>query len=638
MFNFNLKFTKKIPFYELMVIGSFYKISAMEDKKISAMNDKKKNILEKKITMDIFKIEEYYTNINSINNNKTTSINSINNNKCFKVEYDTNNKVSTFNGAVFWNTYSSYLNLNSNFLYVDDFTFFSMFNNLLCLYDVTNNVNNKHFYNFHQIYGSMFIILNKIIKLYKTDEIVKLNSVSFTSYVNEKKLDLFKKIKFDKPIEEKYFLSIWERINNFFDAFSKFIFIKKIGYGGMGFVLECIKGQIEEYNGKEILTFSGPYACKFTLNDLLEKEEVPNSFKHENIVKIIESRSLKPLGYVLMPKYPGSLFTIAKFYNQYPTLRKYKFLNRISFQMFDVLKHLRGKYFHNDIKLENLLLDDKDNVIFIDFSIGYNADVEYSKIYNRCTYQYCSKHILEKINKLEIINRVNLLKFYEDNKNKFLNSKVFKNNFSSEQDFDKLSEDEKYEFLIINIEKFGFEINFKKRKMCIADICDMRSGIEPSTDILDSIDINGIKYPNKTLCRDNLYKADYYAVALVIHLLFNGLKDFKGIRNITDILEKYDNGTLKIDYDNKYMDPKLRLMLRLIADPNFFSRADSLKQFDEKVKNYEKNKKNRKNAVKKRLLKKIKKQNTSVKKNDAKLSKDCNQESFYDNILPNIKK
>ena len=33
MFNFNLKFTKKIPFYELMVIGSFNKLSAMNDKK-----------------------------------------------------------------------------------------------------------------------------------------------------------------------------------------------------------------------------------------------------------------------------------------------------------------------------------------------------------------------------------------------------------------------------------------------------------------------------------------------------------------------------------------------------------------------------------------------------------------------------
>ena len=624
MFNFNLKFTKKIPFYELMVIGSFNKLSAMEDKK--------KGYSIEKNTLDIFKIKECSIEKSTSfmydeeNNNKTNC-------KYFEVKYNDEYVVQTINYQLFRNTYGRYLDLKSKFLCNDDFRFFCMFNNLILLYDVLKNLNNKHFNCFHEIYFNSLTIFNKLIKMYKAYKLENLNSVSFKKYINKninnltKKIedDLTNKIKSDVDIDE-YLLPIWNCMISFFSVFKESLFLGKIDNGGFGFVLECIQGQIDKkYNEKKILTFSEPLACKFTLKDLLKNELVVSKFNHKNIVKILEYRKLSPLSCVLMPKYVANLLTVAKFYNQIPMLRDYGFLNRISFQMLGVLKYLRGKYFHNDIKPANLLLDSNNNIIFIDFSAGYNADVEYSTLYDRFTYLFCSKHILRKINQLRIINRDNLLKIYNDNKDKFLNSEVFKNNYKLELDFDELSEEEKYKFLIKNIENFEFEINFRERKFCIADICDMRSDIEPSTDDINSIDINGIKYPKNTLCIDNLFKADYYALALVIHSLFNGMQIFDGINNIPDMLKKYDNGTFKIDYNNKNMHPNLISILKIIADDNFFSSPINWRVIDEEFEKYDNNlgnKKNKKNAANKIFLKKIKKPNISVKKDANMLLKD----------------
>jgi serine/threonine protein kinase len=153
-----------------------------------------------------------------------------------------------------------------------------------------------------------------------------------------------------------------------------------------------------------------------------------------------------------MPKYDSDLLKIANFYDENPQCRDYKFLNSISFQIFDVLKYLReNKYFHNDIKLDNFLLDSDNNVILTDFSLGYKTDVDYSTQYDRGTLLFCSKHILNKFVNIKVFNRDNLLEIYKKNKSMFLNSEVFKNNSLSELDFEKLDEDKKYQFLIKRI-------------------------------------------------------------------------------------------------------------------------------------------------------------------------------------------
>lgn len=621
-----IRFAKKNIYKSILLGGSFYKLSAMNNFEIKKCS-----------------IEKGINNIFDKQNINKNSINDIDIDNKIKEEYYevkiNKNVVFPFNGSDFRKKYGSYLNENSKFLYDDNFLFFSTFNNLSLIYDVLNDVNVKIFNCLPKIYSNGLTIFNELIKLYRADESAKLNYVSFPSYVNENTSDLIKKIKSSTSIKEDYFIYSWNCMVDFFSAFKKYFFVGNIGKGGFGFVLECIKGKIDkEYNEKQILTFSGSYACKFTLNNLLEKELVPSSFNHKNIVKILGFHQLYPLGYVLMPKYAGDLVNFANnFYNQFPEQRDYKILNSISFQIFDVLKYLReNKYFHNDIKLDNFLLDSDRNVILTDFSLGYKIDVDYSTKYDNCTLLFCSKHNLNKFVNIKAYNHNHLLEIYEKNKSIFLNSEVFKNNSLSESDFEKLDEDKKYQFLINSVKELKDKISFKERNICIADICDIRTSIEPSTSIVESIDVNGIKYPKSALCRDNLYKSDYYAAALVINFLFNGCPNLYGFE-ITDILEHYKNNTLKIDYSNKDMDSKLRLMLSLIADDNFFSSADSLKNFDKVVKFYddslktEKNKKNRKNSVKKRSFNNFKKLYTSVKKIDPKLLEN-HPNSFLDYI------
>ena len=80
------------------------------------------------------------------------------------------------------------------------------------------------------------------------------------------------------------------------------------------------------------------------------------------------------------------------------------------------------------------------------------------------------------------------------------------------------------------------------------------------------------------------------------------------------------------------MDIKLRMMLKLIADDNFFSSPRSLEQFYEKVEIYDnilKNKKNKKNGVKKKPFITFKIKNH--REIDANLLKD-HQNSFLDYI------
>lgn len=603
-----IRLAKKISYKPILLGGSFYKLSAME--------------CEKESKIDNFKIEECF---------KITEcpIPGSISEKYYKVEYINKDNFSPFEYVDFLNTYSSYLKQDSKFLYDDNFIFFCMFNNLSLLYDELKFVDIKLFNGLPEYYLYGLTIFDKLIKLYKADKSAKSNFIDYLIYKPE---DLFNAIGSSISISQEDFLCSCECMNKIFYAFSDSLFLQHIGKGGLGFVLKYIEEETyKEYNGKKISTFSGPYACKFTLNGLLENELVPSNFKHKNIVEILDSDSLFPLGYVLMPQYVGDLADIAISYNDSPQSRDYKFLNSISFQIFDVLKYLReNNFFHNDIKLDNFLLDNNNNVILTDFSLGYKGDVEYSTPYDRCTLHYCSKHILKKFVNIKGYNRVNLLKIYNDNKNKFLNSEVFNDNSLSESDFDKLNEDEKYEVLIKSIKELKDKINFKERYICIADLCDIRSGIEPSTDKLPSTDINGIKYPNNTLCRDNLYKSDYYAAALVVSFLFNGIPQLSCVNESEAILENYEKGTLKIDYSNKNMDIKLRMMLKLIADDNFFSSPRSLEQFYEKVEIYDNILKNKKNGVKKKPFITFKIKNH--REIDANLLKD-HPGSFLDYIL-----
>ena len=605
-----IRFAKKNSYKSILLGGSFYKLSAMEDK-IKGSKESKESTNEikeiKESTNGIFKIKRFPIEGSASSGEENTNIDSINTtkNEYYEFEYNTEKDFSPSKYKDFLKMYGGRLNSKSKFLYNEDFIFFCMLYNLSFVHDVLNDVKIKHFEGFSKIYFDSLTVFDKLIKFYKKKESVESEESeeseepeepkeseepNFIGYVNKNPNKLYNKIISSKTICESDLNKCWGCIHYFFYRFSKCIFLDKIGKGGLGFVLECIEEETyKEYNEKKISTFSEPFACKFTLRDLLTKESVPYNFKHENIVKIKEAFPFYPLSYVLMPKYGWDLFKIVNYYRDYPKRRDYNFLNKISFQIFDVLKYLRGKeYFHNDIKLDNILLDSERNVILTDFSLGYNGNVKYKTSYMRCTLQYCSEHFLKKFADIKGYNRDNLLKIYNNDKSKFLKSEVFIKNFSSESVFNKLNDDKKYEFLIKNIENFGFKINFEKRDICIADLCDTRNDIKSSTDELDSIEVNGIIYPESALCRDNLYKSDHYAAALVVSLLFNGFSKKTCTIGCKYILKNNENCIFKIDYSNEKMDNKLKLMLKLIADAKFFSNPDSLKQFYEKIEKYDK--------------------------------------------------
>jgi eukaryotic-like serine/threonine-protein kinase len=154
------------------------------------------------------------------------------------------------------------------------------------------------------------------------------------------------------------------------------------------------------YHGDIYLVFDSAYkVLKKYIDVKVGKNEtkIINTLNHPNIIKNIDSYEYQDCWFVEMPFYnKGDLYSrhLRTF------ISNVEYMKWIS-QINAVIKYLHSRHItHNDLKLNNILLDDDNNIIIIDFGCAlentndFNSD---KQSFNRIQEKLKSKLQLSKL-------------------------------------------------------------------------------------------------------------------------------------------------------------------------------------------------------------------------------------------------
>ena len=299
----------------------------------------------------------------------------------------------------------------------------------------------------------------------------------------------------------------------------KYEIIKKLGEGGFGNVIQ-VKSKLDNkyYAIKEIKIEN---KMKDKIKDIKKEADILSKFKHNNIVKYLDSDLYKGKFFILMEYCEGqNLRNFIDNYSKDNVLIEEEFLYYIIKQICEAIKEIhKENIIHRDIKPENIFINDDNHIKIGDFGISkqFNQNKEYTKTLIKAgSIEYMAPEIIKDgiYNKKSdmfslgcIIYELFNLRNYFGDKNrgeiKKLNSNIY---------------NDKWQVIINSL----LQSDYNKR-MDIKELFDFLLKIYKNS-------INGEIYINK----DNIYKSN-----LIINSFENYKREYKSNDSKND--DKYEN-------------------------------------------------------------------------------------------------
>ena len=121
----------------------------------------------------------------------------------------------------------------------------------------------------------------------------------------------------------------------------------------------------------------------FEVRELMISKRLSRS-PHKNIINFLDFKVLENETWILMEYMPINLLEFYGRNKKNPNVMNERFFKNIAYQILSGIKHLHSEQIiHRDIKLENILYDEKNNIVKIgDFGLGrlieYNSETEYT--------------------------------------------------------------------------------------------------------------------------------------------------------------------------------------------------------------------------------------------------------------------
>ena len=392
MFGISLKSIKKKTFLELTMVSSFSRIAGMNNES-KIENNKDNDFIKRSPIFDSLSIKE--SNISYEKNGVKKNFYNLSFNINPDV-VDTNNFI--LESQQFKNIYDGILNSDKN---IKD-EYISGYNVNHNLISIAKSLNKKKNSELVTKILSINYFTYLLYKWYKKNNL-QMGYSNFILNFNYSDFHYnFIKDFINKTINTGINLSLKNFGNSDFSKIYFFLrnmfFVKMIGSGGFGSVFLAKDFPIEQFvHEKEIITiFSGDkknVAVKIVDNNSFNNESIFRYLKHPNIIKHIKSSNQYPMGFIVIPYYEKKL----KNYIINEENKKKEDLNKIAYQLLDALLYIHSKkLIHNDIKCSNILLDDKNNLILIDFSVSYHIlKINETSTYPRGTLVYKHPSIID---------------------------------------------------------------------------------------------------------------------------------------------------------------------------------------------------------------------------------------------------